>query len=129
MKVNIFVVVEKSLFNMVCIRCFVDEFWDCFFFVNNCNFYVNCFSVIYCNYDFENLSCYDWIEMLKLVVSNWFMWSWFIFEFIKVLDILLLIYEWFCEYFLFICVLLWIFGWIVDIIDFEGIVRVKDYGL
>jgi hypothetical protein len=124
---NIDVVIEKSPPNMMRIAKLSSQFDDFSFLTNNRNPYAFCVSSLYRNSDPENISKTKRKELLEELALSWIIRSRKIQESIIEYNIPLLTYEKFCQNPRSILKLLRLPEGVVDTIDLNAVIKVKDY--
>ena len=121
------VVIEKSPPNMIRIEQLSSQFTDYSFLANNRDPYANCASILYRNYDPDNISSTKRKELLEQLAKAWLMRSNKLKEFITNHEVPLLTYEQFCQKPSSILEVLELPEGVSDTIDINAKIKVKDY--
>jgi len=124
---NIDVVIEKSPPNMMRIEELSSQFLDYSFIANNRNPYATCASILYRNYNAENISSNQRRDILEYETKDWLLRSYKIKELITRLNIPLLTYENFCHEPESILKILNLPDGVAETINPHAAVKVKDY--
>ncbi len=124
---NIDVVIEKSPPNMMRLEKISSQFDEFSYLANNRNPYANCASILYRNNDAENLSPTQRKLILERLARDWQIRSNIIKGLILKLKIPMITYECFCENPLSILNKLNLPDGVIETINFQTKVKVKDY--
>lgn len=121
------VIIEKSPPNMMRIEALAAMFDSVSFIANNRNPYANCSSVFYRKYLTDEINNVQRKVIIKQLIDDWLTRSYKIQQLIKTLEIPLLTYEKFCKKPASIIDILDLPRGVIETINVEGKVKVKDY--
>ena len=121
------VVIEKSPPNMMRIMELSSRFKSFSFVANNRNPYANCASILYRHHNDENIGAEQRIKVLSSIARDWIKRSFIINKLVTEHEIPLITYEDFCKNPATLIKELNLPRGVVDTIDVNAIVKVKDY--
>lgn len=121
------VIIEKSPPNMVRIMELSSHFKSFSFVANNRNPYANCASILYRHHDADNMAPEQRIDTLSSIARDWIERSIVIKKLVTDHEIPLVTYENFCKNPASLVTKLNVPKGVVDTIDVNAIVNVKDY--
>lgn len=121
------VVIEKSPPNMMRIMELSSHFKSYSFIANNRNPYANCASILYRLHDANNIGKEKRLEVLTSIAKSWIKRSHIIYKLVSEHDIPLITYEVFCENPSILVNKLNLPQGIIDTIDMNPVIKVKDY--
>ena len=124
---NIDVVIEKSPPNLIRIEMLSRQFREFSFLANNRDPYANCASILYRNYDADNMSVAERTAALSTLARDWIMRSLILKHLISDLQMPLLTYEDFCRNPALVLNMLRIPARALETINPRAYVKVKDY--
>jgi hypothetical protein len=124
---NIDVVIEKSPPSMIRIEALASQFKSVSFLANNRNPYANCASILYRNYQADEIGNKKRSEVLTQLTNGWMRRSSLIQKLIKKLEIPLLTYEEFCDDPSILTDRLDMPAGVIETINTDAKVKVKDY--